>query len=63
MKALCWLVLLLGADLGSCSEIQVVSDATEQYKPVQLSGNTFDAFMKAVLPEETVLCEFYAHCE
>ena len=48
---------------SQAAQVQIINDATELTKPVQLTEETFVDTFSELSPNEGVLVEFYAHCE
>ncbi len=48
---------------SQAAQVQIINDATELTKPVQLTEETFVNTFSELSPNQGVLVEFYAHCE
>ena len=48
---------------SQAAQVQIINDATELTKPVQLTEETFVNTLSELSPNQGVLMEFYAHCE
>ena len=48
---------------SQAAQVQIINDATELTKPVQLTEETFVSTLSELSPNQGVLMEFYAHCE
>ena len=48
---------------SQAAQVQIINDATEVIKPVQLTEETFVSTLTELPPNQGVLLEFYAHCE
>ena len=61
---ICWsLACCQLVSWSQAAQVQIINDATEVTKPVQLTEETFVNTLTELSPNEGVLLEFYAHCE